>query len=122
MMQLLKKLKPIKHHAQDAPHVRSFVLTRTWSQLYRYPGFFIDLNYSGNRFGAVIQGKLLIQSYNSQTAYSMILMHTTQEMLMSELKFKVDGPFRFAMHVPGEYQLVVDTGEEVIEIDVFHVK
>ncbi len=122
MLQLFKKFKPVKPDAPQTSHMRSFVLTRTWSRLYRHPGFFIDLDYSGNRYGAVIMGKLLIQSYGTKTAYSMILMHTTQEMVMSELKFKMDGPFRFSMNMPGEYQLVVDTGEEVIEIDIFSVK
>ncbi|MCA9836858.1 MAG: hypothetical protein KC422_08085 [Trueperaceae bacterium] len=121
MLLFLRKWKPARAKKLKTSHVRSFVLTRTWSRLYRQPGFFVDLSYAGNRYGAVIQGKLLIQSYDFGKTYSLILMHTTQELIMSELKFKVDGPFRFAMHEPGDYQLIVDTGEEVIEMDTFKV-
>lgn len=105
-----------------APHMRSFVLTKTWSRTYEHEEFFIDVFFSGNRYGAVIYGQLLGQPFDVTQRAKMILMHTTNEESLEELRPDTKGQFKFIMEESGNYQLLLDLDGNVAGVETIEVK
>ncbi len=105
---------------ETAPHTKPFVFSKTWMRLYRFNDFYVDLIYSGNRHGAVIQGELQATKPIGARV-SLIMMHNTKESILEEHYVTKSGPFRFVLKEPGEYQFIAqidDWVKELTRIDV----
>ena len=105
---------------KTAPHTKPFTLSKTWMRLYRFQDFYVDLIYSGNRFGAVLQGELQA-TRPIGTRVSLIILHDTDETILEERFINKPGPFRFVLEKPGEYQFVAQIDDWVKEITRINV-
>jgi len=121
MQHLPNYLKLLTAKPESLPHTRSFVFTKTWSRHYRFADFCIDLAFSGNRFGAVLQGNYYRRRNGVVKDASLVLMHSSNDLIMSELLFERDGPFRFTLKEKGDYELIAESGEDVYEVDIIRV-
>lgn len=121
MRSLINYVKLATASPSQAPHTRSFVFTRTWSKHLRYPNFNLELAYSGNRFGAVLQGHYYQRSHGLVKPTSLSLLHTEHDLLFQEICFEHDGPFRFTVKAKGSYQFIAESDGDVFEIQTIRL-
>lgn len=89
-------------------------------RLYRFKDFYIDVLYSGNRYGAVIQGEYQ-PTAPAGARVNLFLLHDTDDTMLDDRVLTKPGPFRFVVHKQGEYQLIAQIDDWVKEVTRINV-